>query len=377
MRERGDRLRFAFKAREPIRIGRDGGRQNLDRDLTPQFRIARPIDLAHAAGTNRRDDFIGADDRARGKAHHADYTVVPDAHEALHRRGSDRPAPGDPFPIAMRNRSRLARAPVESGRLRSAHAAGDNAAMQRASGFKGKVGLVVGGASGMGNAVVRLLSQEGVRTHVLDIKATADGVFQSCDIQDYRQVRQCVQRVMAQEGRIDLLFIAAGVHLFATIEETSVEDFERVLSINLKGPFYVLKEVLPIMRQQRSGNIVLMGSDQVFVGKGSSAVYGLSKAALGQLTKSTAIDYAAYNVRVNCICPGTIETPMLGPTIQRFHEASGTSIDDIYALLRKAQPIQRLGTPDEIGRAVLFLLSDDCAFMTGALVSADGGYTCQ
>jgi NAD(P)-dependent dehydrogenase (short-subunit alcohol dehydrogenase family) len=244
-------------------------------------------------------------------------------------------------------------------------------------GFSGKVGVVVGGASGMGNAVVRLLIAQGVKTHVLDVKPAVEGVFHSCDVRDHAAVRRCVQEVLAQDGRIDLLFIAAGVHLFANIEETSIEDFERVLSINLKGPFYVLKEVLPVMREQRYGNIVIMGSDQVFVGKGSSAVYGLSKAALGQLTKSTAIDYAPYNVRVNCICPGTIDTPMIGPAVQRFHDISGTPVDEIYDFLRKAQPVQRLGTTDEIGRAVLFMLSDDCAFMTGALLSVDGGYTSQ
>jgi NAD(P)-dependent dehydrogenase (short-subunit alcohol dehydrogenase family) len=249
--------------------------------------------------------------------------------------------------------------------------------MANANGLKGKVGLVVGGASGMGNAVVRLMVGEGVSTHVFDIKSAAEGSFHSCDVRDYAEVQRSVQEVLAQEGRIDLLFVAAGVHLFANIEETSIDDFERVLSINLKGPFYVLKEVLPVMRQQRHGNVVLMGSDQVFVGKGSSAVYGLSKAALGQLTKSTAIDYAPYNVRVNCICPGTIDTPMIGPAVQRFHEISGTPVDAIYDLLRKAQPVQRLGTTDEIGRAVMFMLSDDCAFMTGALLSVDGGYTAQ
>lgn len=249
--------------------------------------------------------------------------------------------------------------------------------MEKPSGFKGKVALVVGGASGMGNAVVRLLAAAGCRTHVFDIKETPDGLFQSCDIRDYNQVRRCVQNVVTNEGRIDLLFVAAGVHLFANIEDTSIEEFERVLSINLKGPFYVLKEVLPVMRKQRYGNVVLMGSDQVFIGKGSSTVYGLSKAALGQLTKSSAIDYAPYNVRVNCICPGTIDTPMIAPSVERFHQASGLSVETINDMLRKAQPIQRLGTPEEIGKAVLFLLSDDCPFMTGALVAADGGYTCQ
>jgi NAD(P)-dependent dehydrogenase (short-subunit alcohol dehydrogenase family) len=229
----------------------------------------------------------------------------------------------------------------------------------------------------MGNAAVLLLAQAGAKVHVLDIKPTSDGAFQSCDVRDYNQVRQCVQNIVQRDGRIDLLFVAAGVHLFANIEDTSIEEFERVLSINLKGPFYVLKEVLPIMRKQKYGNVVLMGSDQVFIGKGSSTVYGLSKAGVGQLTKSSAIDYAPYNVRVNCICPGTIDTPMIEPSVQRFHQASGMPIDQIYDMLRRAQPIQRLGTPEEIARAVLFLLSDDCPFMTGALISADGGYTSQ
>jgi NAD(P)-dependent dehydrogenase (short-subunit alcohol dehydrogenase family) len=249
--------------------------------------------------------------------------------------------------------------------------------MEKTNGFKGKVALVVGGASGMGNAVVQLLVGEGCRTHVLDVKETNEGLFQLCDIRDYGQIRTCINNVMERDGRIDLLFIAAGIHLFAGIEETTIEQFENVLSVNLKGTFYVLKEVLPIMRKQRYGNVVLMGSDQVFIGKSSSSVYGLTKAAVGQLTKSSAIDYAQYNVRVNCICPGTIDTPMLVPSVERFHEISGKSISEINEMLQKAQPVQRLGTSQEIGKAVVFLLSDDCPFMTGALISADGGYTSQ
>ena len=244
-------------------------------------------------------------------------------------------------------------------------------------GFSGKIALVVGGASGMGNAVVKLLIDAGCRTHVLDVKETTDGFFQYCDVSDYNVVSTCVRNVISQDGRIDLLFVAAGVHLFANIEQTSIEEFDRVLSINLKGTFYVLKEVLPVMRKQNHGNVVLMGSDQVFVGKGSSTVYGLTKAAIGQLTKSSAIDYAPYNVRVNCICPGTIDTPMLIPSVERFHQISGKPIEEINQILQTAQPVQRLGTAEEIGKVVLFLLSDDCPFMTGALVSADGGYTCQ
>ena len=243
--------------------------------------------------------------------------------------------------------------------------------------FKDKVALVTGGASGMGNATVKLLAQEGAQVHVLDIKTTPDAAFLKCDVSRYAQVQRCVRRVQQAEGRIDLLFAAAGYHLFGNIEQTSLAEFERILSVNLKGTFHVLKEVLPIMRQQNYGNVVLMGSDQVFVGKGNSTAYGLTKGAIGQLTKSAAIDYARYHVRVNCICPGTIDTPMLPPTIQRFHRLSGLPVKQIYALLDQAQPIQRLGTPEEIARAVLFLLSDDSPFMTGALLSVDGGYVCQ
>ena len=245
------------------------------------------------------------------------------------------------------------------------------------AGLVKKVALIVGGASGMGNAAARLLLRAGSRVHVFDIKETEDGIFHRCDIQNHEEIKRCIQDVLEAVGRIDLLFIAAGVHLFANIEETSIDDFEHIVATNVKGPFYILKEVLPVMREQGYGNIVLMGSDQVLIGKGNSAAYGMSKAAVGQLTKSTAIDYAPYNIRVNCICPGTIDTPMVSRTVERLHHSSGTPIDDIYDVLHKAQPIQRLGTSEEIAKAVLFLLSDDCQFMTGALLSADGGYTCQ
>ena len=240
-----------------------------------------------------------------------------------------------------------------------------------------RVVVVCGGSSGMGNALVRLLSADSCKVYVLDIQETQDAAFIPCDLSRYEEVRGAIRRVVENEGAIHGLFVAAGIHLFATIEQTSLEEFERVLAVNLKGTFYALKEVLPIMRQQQSGSIVLMGSDQTHVGKGSSSVYGLTKAAIGQLTKSTAIDYAPFNVRVNCICPGTIDTPMLAPTIERFHRASGISIVDIYEMLKKAQPIPRLGTAEEIAKVVRFLLSDECPFMTGALINVDGGYTCQ
>jgi len=131
------------------------------------------------------------------------------------------------------------------------------------------------------------------------------------------------------------------------------------------------------MKANGKGNIVLMGSDQSIVGKGKSSVYGLTKGAIGQLTKSTAIDYAEYNIRVNCICPGTIDTPLLAKAIEGFSWITNLSHDDILYSLESAQPIKRIAKPAEIANVVRFLLSDESSFITGSLISADGGYTCQ
>ena len=145
----------------------------------------------------------------------------------------------------------------------------------------------------------------------------------------------------------------------------------------LGGTFYLLKNVLPLMKAQQRGSIVLMGSDQSFIGKSKSAAYGLTKGAIAQLTKSTAIDYAPFNIRVNCICPGTINTPLLDKAVDRYHSITGERIEDIRKSLDHVQPLNRIGDPKEIAAVVAFLLSDENSFMTGSLVSADGGYVSQ
>jgi len=245
--------------------------------------------------------------------------------------------------------------------------------------FKNKVAIITGSATGMGKATRELLAAKGCKVYGFDIQSFKDdkSIFVKCDVRKYENVKKAVQKVFKKEGKIDFLFANAGIHLFAGIEDTSLEQFENILGINLKGIFYTLKEVLPIMRKQKSGSIVLMGSDQVFIGKGKSAVYGLTKGAIGQLTKSTAIDYAQYNIRVNCICPGTIDTPLVHNTVKYFSQISKTPEKDIYESLKNSQPIKRLGEPIEIARVVAFMLSDEASFMTGSLVSVDGGYVCQ
>ena len=174
-----------------------------------------------------------------------------------------------------------------------------------------------------------------------------------------------------------MLFADAGIHLFAGIEETTDEEFDNVTATNINGTFFTLKAVLPYMRMQQQGSIVLMGSDQSFVGKASSAVYGMTKAAIAQLTKSTAIDYAPYGIRVNCICPGTIDTPLLHKAVERYSKLNAVNKSDVYEGLNTIQPLGRVGKAEEIAAVVIFLLSDENSFMTGSLVSADGGYTCH
>jgi len=245
--------------------------------------------------------------------------------------------------------------------------------------WKDTVTVITGASSGIGKATLELLRNEGSLVYNLDIMPPdqADPCFIHCDVSKQQEVEQAIQTIYGKTKRIDFLFSNAGRHLFANIEDTSYGQLESLVGINLMGTFYLLKTVIPIMKQQQKGAIVLMGSDQSFVGKARSAVYGMTKGAVAQLTKSTAIDYAPFHIRVNCICPGTIQTPLLERAVNQVVAQSGQEAATVYASLDSVQPLGRIGRPDEIARTVRFLFSEDSSFITGALISADGGYTCQ
>jgi NAD(P)-dependent dehydrogenase (short-subunit alcohol dehydrogenase family) len=245
--------------------------------------------------------------------------------------------------------------------------------------WQNTVTIITGASSGIGKATLELLRKEGSLVYNLDNTPPEqpDPFFINCDVSNRVDVGQAINTIYSKEKRIDFLFTNAGRHLFANIEDTSYEQLENLVGINIMGTFYMLKSVIPIMKQQQKGSIVIMGSDQAFVGKSSSAVYGMTKGAVAQLTKSTAIDYAAFNIRVNCICPGTIQTPLLDKAVKQVINKSGQEAAEIYTSLNKAQPLGRIGQPEEIAKTVRFLLSDDSSFITGAQIAADGGYTCQ
>ena len=242
------------------------------------------------------------------------------------------------------------------------------------------VTIITGATTGIGKATKELLRARGHAVYNLDITVPEDelpGYFIQCDVRKRDEIKAAVKKVFDVEKKIDCLFINAGIHLFDSMENTSDEDFDNVVSVNIYGSFYTAKYVLQYMKEQRKGSVVFMGSDQSIIGKPQSSVYGLTKGAVGQLTKSTAIDYAPFNIRVNCICPGTIDTPLLAKAVAKFSSLSGTPVGDVMQSLQTVQPAGRIGRPEEIASVVAFLLSDESSFMTGSLVSADGGYVCQ
>ena len=243
---------------------------------------------------------------------------------------------------------------------------------------KEQIAVITGATTGIGQATTQLLRERGCTVYNLDLAVPEDDPhFIRCDVRSSHAVNKAIAEVKQREGRINMLFANAGKHHVATLENTDDSILDELIDINIKGVFFTLRAVIPIMKEQKSGSIVIMGSDQCFIGKGSSAVYGLTKGAVGQLTKSTAIDLAPYGIRVNCICPGSIDTPLLHRAVEQFKEESGKSRSEVMTIVEHAQPIARLGTPLEIANAVAFMLSDQASFMTGTLMSVDGGYVAQ
>jgi NAD(P)-dependent dehydrogenase (short-subunit alcohol dehydrogenase family) len=199
------------------------------------------------------------------------------------------------------------------------------------------------------------------------------------DLSELDSIRMHVDKVAeAENGRIDILVNNAGVTYIGNLLETSVEDLEEVLTVNFKAPFMLMKSVIPYMKLQGRGAIVNNTSDQAFVGKKGSAAYGASKAALAQLSKSAALDWAPHGIRINAIAPGSTDTPMLrqvlGDLHQRYPEAFPTASEEFYV---SGIPMKRFADPGEIAWAAAFLASDAASFITGTVLAVDGGFTAQ
>jgi NAD(P)-dependent dehydrogenase (short-subunit alcohol dehydrogenase family) len=239
-----------------------------------------------------------------------------------------------------------------------------------------KTCVITGGSSGIGLSIVKLFEQNNYRVFNLDISSSTNGEFCRCDITDINQITQIVDDISIKHP-IDVLVSNAGIHFSANIENTSEDDFDKVFNINVKGAYAVIKAVLPHMKINKNGSIILMSSDQALVAKHNSFAYNLSKAALASIAKTTAVDYAQFNIRANAVCPGTIETPLYHQAIDNYCQNSGANKADVHREEESLQPLNRLGQPEEVAELVLFLASDKAKFITGSLQVIDGGYTAQ
>ena len=240
--------------------------------------------------------------------------------------------------------------------------------------------IISGGSSGIGFACAEKFLSQYYFVYNFDISEPKNFnhlnyKWLNIDVRDKAQVLDGIADVIGRHSKIDTLLVSAGKHLSATIEKTNDNDLMALIQLNMVGAFWMIQLVIPHMKQALSGNIITLGSDQSYVAKYSSSVYGMTKAALASLTKSIALDYAKYNIRANCICAGTIDTPLYRKAIQNYADISGIPLTEIKIAEAKEQPIGRIGKPEEVAELAYFLAQDESAFITGALIPIDGGYT--
>ena len=249
--------------------------------------------------------------------------------------------------------------------------------------MKDKVAIITGAKSGIGFAAALRLAAEGAKVVVADVRATqeeaqeivrrgGDALSVQVDVSSELQVSALISRTVAAYGRLDVLVNNAGVELAKKVTETSEAEWDRLMGVNLKGVFLCSKAAIPEMKRTGGGAIVNVASELGVVGGSEIAAYCASKGGVVQLTKAMAIDHAADGIRVNCVCPGPVSTPLLEAIVA----ASSDPEEERRRIVDKTL-LGRLGQPEEIANVVAFLASGESSYMTGSVVLVDGGWTAQ
>jgi len=251
--------------------------------------------------------------------------------------------------------------------------------------FTGKVAIVTGASSGIGRATALAFAREGAAAAIAD-KDVAAGeqvaneirrsggeaeVF-GTDVSQETEARALIDAVLSRWGRLDVLVNNAGIYYQADAVSTPESVWNNIMAVNLTGAFFCIKHAVPAMLRAKGGAIINVASEAGLVGIRNQVAYNVSKGGLIILTKSCAVDFAAKGIRVNCVCPGTTDTPLVRAAVGRAPDPRAAR-----RALEAVRPANRLGEPEEIAAAILYLASDSAGYTTGAVLSVDGGYTAQ
>ena len=248
-----------------------------------------------------------------------------------------------------------------------------------------KVAIVTGAGSGIGAAITKLFARQGADVIALDLdeaaaQSMAAAVRQAggrasayaCDVSDAAHVDAVFGRIAAERPRIDILVNNAGIAHIGSIEQTTPDDLDRLYRVNVRGVYLCAHAVVPVMLRQGGGVILNMASIAALVGIPDRFAYSMTKGAVVTMTRSIAIDYVTRGIRCNCICPARVHTPFVDGYLARHYPGRE---HEMFQTLSAAQPIGRMGTPEEIAQLALYLCSDEAAFVTGQAYAIDGGVT--